>query len=226
MDVASIASGRQLASKWLKTNALLSNPFTARHIPPSRLYSASNLRAMLAHHGTVVIKPVRGGGGIGVMKISASGGTYRSTYMDSTRSFNSFSGLLAHVDRNRRGRRYLIQKGIPLATVSGRPIDYRVKYVKENGVWTFRSMVGRVARRGLFVTNLCRGGELLTAAQGISRSLSSRSVSSKKREMRQLTRVATQLLEARFPGVGQLGYDYGIDRNGRIWILEVNTRPQ
>ncbi|RUS45974.1 YheC/YheD family protein [Cohnella sp. AR92] len=226
MDVVKIASGRQLASKWLKTNTLLTNPYIARHIPPSRLFSASNLRAMLASHGTVVIKPVRGGGGIGVMKISGSGGAYRSTYMTKTHSFHSFSGLLAHVNRARKGRRYLIQKGIQLATVSGRPIDYRVKFVKENGVWTFRSMVGRVARRGLFVTNLCRGGMQLTAAQGIRRSLSSRAVISKKNEMRNLTRVATQLLESRFPGVGQLGYDYGIDRDGRIWILEVNTRPQ
>jgi len=43
--------------------------------------------------------------------------------------------------------------------------------------------------------------------------------------MRNLTRTATSLLESRFPGLTQLGYDYGIDRNGQIWILEVNTRP-
>lgn len=226
MDMASIASGRQLASKWLKTNALRSNPYIARHIPPSRLYSAANLRSMLLSHGTVVIKPVRGGGGMGVMKISAGGGGYRSTYMARTHSFGSFSGLVSHIDRKRRGRRYLIQKGIRLATIAGRPIDYRVKFVKENGVWTIRSMVGRVARRGLFVTNLCRGGMQLTAAQGIRRSLSSGAVRRKKGEMRNLTRVATHLMESRFPGIGQLGYDYGIDRNGRIWILEVNTRPQ
>lgn len=226
MDVATISNGRQLASKWLKTNALLSDPYVARHIPPSRLFSPANLRTMLSRYGMVVIKPIRGGGGLGVMKISYAGGRYRSTYMSRTNSFGTFSGLLSHVNRTRKRRAYLIQKGIHLATVSGRPIDYRVKYVKENGIWTFRSMVGRVARRGLFVTNLCRGGLQLTAAQGIRRSLSSRVIASKKSEMRHLTKVATSLLESRFPGIGQLGYDYGIDRNGHIWILEVNTRPQ
>lgn len=226
MEVATVSSGRQLANKWLKTNALLSNPSLARHIPPSRLFGAANLRTMLNRYGTVVIKPVRGGGGLGVMKVSRAGTGYSCTYMARTHVFGSYPSLMGHLNRSRRGRAYLIQKGIPLAAVSGRPIDYRVKYAKENGVWTFRSMVGRVARPGLFVTNLCRGGMLLSAAQGIRRSLSPRMIATKKREMRQMTKTATALLEKRFPGIAQLGYDYGIDRNGHIWILEVNTRPQ
>jgi len=44
--------------------------------------------------------------------------------------------------------------------------------------------------------------------------------------MRELTKRCTALLERRYPGIGALGYDYGIDGNGQIWILEVNTRPQ
>lgn len=221
-----VTISRQLASKWLKTNALLSNPYIARHIPPSRLFNAANLRNMLSRYGMIVVKPVRGAGGIGVMKIERTGKAYRLTHKSNRRTFSSFDGLIRALNASRKKRAYLIQKGIHLATIGGRPIDYRVKYVKENGTWTYRSMVGRLARRGLFVTNLCRGGTQMTAAQGIRRSLSSRLVGTKKREMRQLTNASTVLLESRYPGIGQLGYDYGIDRNGHIWMLEVNTRPQ
>ncbi len=217
---------RQLANKWLKTSVMAQNPSIARHIPATRLFSASNLRAMLASYGMVVIKPVRGGGGLGVMKIAKSGGRYSCTYMSRTVRCSSFGGLMSAIRRRRANRRYLIQRGIRLATIAGRPIDYRVKYVKENGTWKYRAMVGRLARKGLFVTNLCRGGSRMSAAQGIRRSLSARWVGPKKQEMRQLTKTSTELLESRFPGIGQLGYDYGIDRNGHVWILEVNTRPQ
>lgn len=217
---------RQLASKWLKTNVMTANPYIARHIPPSRLFNAANLRSMLARYGMVVIKPIRGGGGLGVMKISRSGGRYSCKYMSNNVTTTSLSGIMSVINRRRSRRSYLIQRGIRLATIAGRPIDYRVKYVKENGTWTYRSMVGRLARRGLFVTNLCRGGVQMTAAQGIRLSLSSRLVRRKKQEMRNLTKASTALLESRFPGIGQLGYDYGIDRNGHVWILEVNTRPQ
>lgn len=218
--------GRQLASKWAKTAALLSHPRIAPHIPPTRLFSGPNLHSMLFAYGIVVIKPVRGAGGHGVIKVSREGGTYTYTYYATQRRFNSFKGLLRALRSRQRGRRYIIQRGIRLATIAGRPIDYRVKHVKLGDTWVIRAMVGRLARRGLFVTNLCRGGTLLSAREGIGRSLSRRMVSRKKSEMRALTRAATAVLESRYPGIGQLGFDYGIDRLGKIWIFEVNTRPQ
>lgn len=218
-------TGRQLANKWTKTAALLSHPGIAPHIPQTRVFTPANLQAMLAKYGVVVIKPQRGTGGRGVAKITRSRGRYTLTVHASGRTFRSFSGLLRAVRRLMRGRRYLIQRGIRLATIGGRPIDYRVKIVKQPHGWVIRAMVGRLARRGLFVTNLCRGGTQLTAAAGISRSLSPRLVRVKKQQMRAITRTAVAVLENRFPGIGQLGFDYGLDRSGKIWIFEVNTRP-
>ncbi|GJM74708.1 hypothetical protein HMSSN036_69240 [Paenibacillus macerans] len=75
------------------------------------------------------------------------------------------------LNRAKVGRKYIIQQGIHLATISGRPIDYRVKVVKSNGTWVYRAMVGRLARPGLFVTNLCKGGTMLSAHAGLVRSL-------------------------------------------------------
>ncbi|MNP21352.1 Endospore coat-associated protein YheD [compost metagenome] len=123
-------------------------------------------------------------------------------------------------------RPYLIQQGIRLATIKGRPIDYRVKVVKSGDDWVFRSMVGRLARRGLFITNLCKGGKLLSCREGLRRSMRNKSTSAKRHEMRKLTRVCTGIMEQHFPGIGELGFDYGVDTHGRIWIFEVNTRPQ
>ncbi|QJC54443.1 YheC/YheD family protein [Paenibacillus albicereus] len=215
-----------LASKWAKTAALLAHPSIAPHIPPTRLYSETNLKSMLDQHGMVVIKPVRGTGGHGVIKISRVDGGYSYASGSSTKRAASIGALHLALKPLQKGRSYLIQKGIHLATVGGRPIDYRVKYVKNGARWEIRSMVGRVARSGLFVTNLCRGGSQLTAAQGIGRSLPGASIRGKKQEMRRLTRLSASVLESRFPGIGQLGFDYGLDRSGKIWIFEVNTRPK
>lgn len=218
--------GRQLASKWLKTEALLSDSRVADYIPATRMYNSSNLHQMLNQYGFVVIKPVVGGGGAGVIKVTKEGATYRYTYLANTRSFTSFDAMFRSLSSAKKKRSYLIQRGIRLATIGGRPIDYRVKVVKTNGAWVFRSLVGRVARKGLFVTNLCKGGTMLTAGQGIRRSLSGNWVRSKKNEMRHVTRICTAILEAKYPGIGQLGFDYGIERSGKMWIFEVNTRPQ
>jgi len=219
------AAGRTLADKWAKTAALRSHPGIAPHIPPTMLFTEGNLSRMLARYGCVVVKPQRGTGGAGVAKVAREDGGYAVTVGASKRRYRSFAGLVKALRRIRRGRRYLIQRCVPLATIGGRPIDYRVKIVKEGSAWKIRAIVGRLARRGLFVTNLCRGGTQLPASVGISRSLSTRLAAAKKRQMRSLTYTATAVLEQRYPGITQLGFDYGLDRSGKIWIFEVNTRP-
>lgn len=217
--------GRQLASKWAKTEALLSEPALVPHIPPTRKYSPDGLFSMLEQHGMVVIKPIVGTGGGGVIKVSREGSGYSYTYRNVTRHASTFPGLLQALASRTGKRSYMIQKGIHLATVNGRPIDYRVKYVKTYKGWEYRAIVGRIARRGLFVTNLSQGGDLVTGSQGIRASLGASHVADKKAKMRALTVLATRVLERKYPGIGQLGFDYGIDRQGKIWIFEVNTRP-
>ncbi|ANE48604.1 hypothetical protein SY83_00100 [Paenibacillus swuensis] len=224
--MATISQGRQLASKWAKTAVLLSDSRVSGHIPESRIYNNESLQSMLNKYGSVVMKPVVGAGGRGVIKVSKTGNTYSFFYYQKRRTELSFVALTAHINQVRKKRRYLIQRTIHLATISGRPIDYRVKVQKIGAHWHFRALVGRLARPGLFVTNLCRGGTQLTAAQGIARSLSVKSVRTKKNEMKRITRICSQLLENKFPGITLLGFDYGIDRSGHIWIFEVNTRPQ
>ncbi|RKN80444.1 YheC/YheD family protein [Paenibacillus ginsengarvi] len=216
---------RQVASKWVKTSVLQQDGRVARYIPETHLFSPAHLGSMLSRYGRVVMKPVVGTGGSGVVMIIKSGSSYTVRHRRKIRRFGSFSAMQAFVNGIRRRRSYLVQRGISLATIGGRPIDYRVKMVKEHGGWVTRAMVGRLANPGMFVTNLCRGGTMLSSTQGISRSLSSKLVRRKKAEMRDVTRTCIQLLERHFPGVGQLGFDYGFDRSGRMWIFEVNTRP-
>lgn len=217
--------GRQLASKWAKTEALLAEPALVQHIPPTRKYTPEALFGMIQQHGMVVVKPIVGSGGGGIIKVARAGGGFTHTYRERTQRFADFDGLVRALGSRTRKRSYLIQKGIQLATVNGRPIDYRVKYVKTPSGWEYRSLVGRIARRGLFVTNLSQGGDMVTAGQGIRASLGGPHVKGKKARMRALTVMSTRVLERKYPGISQLGFDYGIDRQGKIWIFEVNTRP-
>lgn len=219
-------AGRQLASKWRKTEALLSDRRISGYVPRTVAYSGPALNSMLNRYGNVVIKPIVGGGGYGVIKVFRDGKGYGFTYMSKTRMFNDFGTMAKALGRVKVRRRYLIQQGISLASIGGRPIDYRVKVVKNGARWEFRSMVGRLARPGLFVTNLCKGGTMLSCREGLRLSLPHIKTSVKKREMRNLTITCIQVMERHFPGVGELGFDYAVDRSGRIWILEVNTRPQ
>ncbi|UQZ83811.1 Endospore coat-associated protein YheD [Paenibacillus konkukensis] len=215
---------RSVANKWLKTNVLLRHRGIAGHIPETRRFTSAALAQMVNKYGRVVAKPVVGTGGSGVILIYKQGSGYIIHYRGKIMRRADFASMLAAVGRIRRGRAYLIQRGIRLAQIAGRPVDYRVKLVDQGGRWVTRAIVGRLARPGLFVTNLCRGGTLLKSSDAIRRSLSI-APQAKKRELRNLSYRSMRLLKASFPGIGQLGFDYGIDKIGKIWMFEVNTKP-
>ena len=217
---------RTVGSKWIKTEVLQTNSYIAKHVPETATFTEEHLRLMLRKYGMVFVKPVHGGGGNGVIRVKKEGEKYSFTKMSHTSTFPTYKVMYRSLAKKKLKRRYLIQQGIVLARIEGRPIDYRVKFVKKETEWKITAMLGRLARPGLVITNVCKGGTLLKCREALRRSLPHIDARTKQQEMRSLTRTCTVLLEEQFPGIGQLGFDYGLDRSGKIWILEVNTRPQ
>ncbi|WP_438448408.1 YheC/YheD family protein [Gorillibacterium sp. sgz5001074] len=216
---------RQVASKWQKFIILQKHPGLARHIPRMDRFTMPKLLAMLRQYPFVVAKPVVGTGGKGVVRISRTGAGFEIRHGTSIRTASSPVQLEGILNEIRRGRAYMLQQGIPLTRVDGRPLDYRVKLVKENGQWHIRAVVARLAHPSLFVTNLCRGGSLIGGRRALHMTFPQRLARDKHATMVGVARTGTALLEQQLPGIGALGFDFGIDRSGTVWILEVNTRP-
>jgi len=217
---------RRIANKWTKFEVLLKHSGVAKHIPAMRRFSEANLQAMLNQFSFVVAKPLVGTGGHRVVKIQKQNSGYLLHESGSKRLLGSWSELLGHMKRIRRGHPFMLQQGINLTTISGRPVDYRVKLERVRKSWVIRAVVGRLARPGLFVTNLHQGGTQLMGRQALRRTFPASLVKSKIATMVGVARTSTMLLENRYPGIGLLGYDFGIDRQGNVWIFEVNTNPQ
>lgn len=215
---------RLVPDKWLKTNTLLKHKGVAGYIPETRKFTGSQLAYMLKKYGRVVVKPIIGTGGHGVILIYRQGSGYVIRHKYNMYRRAGFGALLAELNRLRRGRAYLVQRGIELAQIAGRPIDFRVKLIVRNGKWITKAIVGKWAKPGLIVTNIRQGGTLLRAHDAIRRSLPV-DPDRKIRELRTLSYRSMRALADAFPGIDRLGFDYGIDTKGRIWLLEVNTQP-
>ncbi|MBP1964415.1 YheC/YheD family protein [Paenibacillus aceris] len=216
---------RLVASKWSKFAVLLQHSGVAKHIPAMRRYSAENLAAMLRQFQFVVAKPIVGTGGSRVMKIQKAGNSYMLHSAGTRTMYRNWNELLQAINRISQKRPLMIQQGIHLATIDGRPVDYRVKLAKVGRKWEIRAVVGRLARPGLFVTNLCQGGTQLRGRYAVGWTFPAAQVKSKIDTMVGVSRTCTMLLEAKYPGIGMLGYDFGIDKLGSVWIFEVNTKP-
>ncbi|MDD9268058.1 YheC/YheD family protein [Paenibacillus sp. GCM10023248] len=216
---------RKVANKWVKFAVLQQHSGVAKHIPAMRRFSPENLEAMLRQHSFIVAKPIVGTGGNRVMKLYKAGSGFVLHHAGVKKTYGSMNELLQAIRRIAGKRALMLQQGIHLTTIGGRPVDYRVKLAKVGRNWEIRAVVGRLARPGLFVTNLCQGGTQLKGREAVRRTFPASIVRDKIATMIGVARTSTMLLEARYPGIGMLGYDFGIDKKGTVWIFEVNTKP-
>lgn len=217
-------NGRRIASKTTKQRVLEQHAIISQHIPPTSIFSEDELEQMLNSHSMVYVKPNVGSGGFNVIKVEKTSEGYSFQTGRTVVTATTYSDLFTKLKSSMKKKTYIIQKGIDMLTVNGAPVDYRVKYVKEGRSWRYKSVVGRIARSGLIVTNLHQGGRMVRGMTALKATLGSQATD-KKREMKYLTELSTRVLVSRFPGLSTLGFDYGIDKEGKIWIFEVNTNP-
>ena len=206
----------------------------SRYLPESRnLQSFAVLRSMCVRHAVVFLKPVRGSLGKGIIRITrqAGGGyqaayttgvgTMRRTYSDIRKLFDGLRGKMKTV-------RYQIQQGLPLIDIQGRPVDFRALVQKDGtGAWRLTSIVARIAGGQHFVSNLARGGKLCSVAQAAAKS--SLAPNARKGAGARLGAAALDIAKGIDAGIphhfGELGVDLAMDGSGRVWLLEVNSKP-
>lgn len=206
---------------------LLARTAANRYLPSTRVFNLSSLKYMARRFDELYIKPNKGGIGIGVVKISKIAGTDRwSIQRKIGRSKEVEGRKLYPVLRSiTRGKQYIIQETIHLATYKRRPYDLRVSVQKgENGAWGITGIVGKVAKRGSHVTNVARGGRVRRCEKLLKHS--GLDVYEVKRRIKAASLLTARQLDRRLPAVADLGLDVGVTSHGKPYLIEVNFRDQ
>ncbi len=214
------------SSKWIKTKLLEGSAALVRHIPATRRLTSSSLGRMLSRHGMVYIKPVFGSCGVGVMRIERARGGWAVRDGAKRRVFASRADLFGWV-RKRIGRKpYLVQRGIHVLRLRGRPIDYRVVVQKgrKNG-WKVTGVAARVASPRKAVTNGSQGGSIYAARSLLRRTAGKKQAKKLLSRFGSMAHATAKRFERSYPRMKELGLDIAVDRRKRAWIIEVNTRP-
>lgn len=200
-------------------------------LPETYPYKPKRLRGMLNRHNVVYLKPTNGSLGQGIIRVTAVDKKWVCQYTEATRTvtrvFPRVEEAFRHLRQKIIGSRspYLIQQGLNLVKWDGRPVDFRVLIQKNGkGVWSVTSTVARVANDQHIVSNLARGGtlrkagEVLAAVQAVN-----------KPTLQQIRNKALSIVET-FERLSQghyaeLGVDLVLDRQGKLWLLELNSKP-
>lgn len=214
-------------------DALAHDLALSRYLPESHLFKNYNmLRSMCAKYPVVFLKPIRGSLGKGIIRISKTEGGYQSltAQVGGTRkqNYTSLAKLFATLSGKMKTTRYQIQQGLHLIEGDHRPVDFRALVQKNlTGKWTITSIVGRTAGSQHFVSNLARGGTLSTVKEAIARSSLPAGIKSKiPTKLQKAALEIAQGIDKYIPAhFGELGIDLAVDITGRVWLIEVNSKP-
>ena len=122
--------------------------------------------------------------------------------------------------------RYVMQPYLPLNTPEGRPYDLRMLIQKnERGEWMTTGMAIRTGKPHGLTSNLHGGGRAEKAVPFLLRHFHRDQVSDIMEKIRWLAAVVPPHIERHHGRLLELGLDVGIDTDGRIWLLEVNSKP-
>ncbi|RIV29323.1 YheC/YheD family protein [Alicyclobacillaceae bacterium I2511] len=219
--------------KWETHRWLVADIRTRVHVPLTQRYqSRSKAATFLCQHSVTFFKPVHGSLGLGILRAtrkedgayvveSKQAGKHIATQYGDAKAV--IVGLLPRL----RAKPYLLQEGIDLAHYKDRPVDVRIVLQRDgNGQWQRTKMFARVAPVGDFTANLAGGGEAYPVFQVLSENFP---VKMQRKVRGELKRVALLTAEVIEQGAkkkfGELGVDLGIDQRGRVWIIEVNSKP-
>lgn len=213
--------------------ALRDVPAMQRLLPESHLFkNYAMLQSMCKKHSVVFLKPITGSLGKGIIKIAKQPGGYACycTSLNGVRkqAYATLSQLFRSISGRLKAGRYQIQQGVRLIEIGGRPVDFRALVQKgSQGEWGVTSVVGRIAANNTFVSNLARGGSLATVADAAAKSnVASSGKAGMSAKLRKAALDIAKALEAKIPGqFAEFGVDLAVDTAGRVWLLEVNSKP-
>ena len=188
------------------------------------------IRSFLLEHTGGVVKRATGNRGVGLFFIHQSENEWRLN-SDGDCYKGSLDDVTAYIEKRISGRlqyrEYLAQPYINSRTADGRPFDIRVHVQRgEDGEWGVTRAYVRIAEVSSPLPNTSKGG-YQGAIKAFLNQKSPENANALETELSNaaLEIAAVQSASAPLP-LSELGLDFIIDQNDKIWLVETNALPQ
>lgn len=202
------------------------------YLPETHQFSSfSVIERMLSNYGNVYVKPANGSLGLGIHQIlfDKHNGYYYCRYRDQQgvnklTKFDSLEKLMKKVFYKRNLSQMIVQQGISLLRSDKRLIDFRVHTNKdEYGQWQLAAIATKIAGQGSVTTHVNNGG-IVKSLDELFEDQEERESCEKK--LTEAALILSTILEKNMEGIiGEIGFDLGIDKSGKVWLFEANSKP-
>jgi glutathione synthase/RimK-type ligase-like ATP-grasp enzyme len=211
--------------KWLKHESLWGEPELRKYLPETELFTPQAFIQMIEKHAVLFVKPDVGMQGQGIMKITRESDRYIIRTASQKMAYRSVKKASLKLKQLIGEERYLVQQGIDLIRIDGKPIDFRaLLHLRPSGKWKFFGIMGKVAAPNRFVTNHSSGGRAIRLYEALQ--VTKEEGAEWEDRIKKMSGLIAHAMKRHFPKITELGLDIAIDANQQIWLLEANTRPQ
>ncbi|WP_223700820.1 YheC/YheD family endospore coat-associated protein [Sutcliffiella deserti] len=217
--------------KWTVYDLLKEAEHLKPYLPDTVLFSKEIFKEWVEKYPILFLKPINGSQGKQIFKIckikEGFALSYSSIQQEVSTTYSNFTELYKRLSSQIKKKRYVIQEGIELLDLEGRPVDFRyLVHQRENNRWRVTSSTARASKTGQFVSNLAQGGEMLTVSKVLRTKYEKNELSQLRHHLQELAlEVANEIGKTSEGIYGELGIDLAIDQSGHPWIIEVNTKP-
>lgn len=211
---------------------LLQEDSIADYLPETHpLTSFSIIERMLSNFGHVYIKPKNGSLGKGIYQIlyDKKENNYYTRYKDAAEEnrllrFDSLEKLIPHITAKQNLSSLLVQQGIYLIRSEKKPIDFRIHTNKnKEGKWEVTAIAAKIAGSGSVTTHMNNGGMVKSLEELEDLELTPAMI---RKKLTESALLISNAIEKQLEGiVGEIGFDLGIDKHGKVWLFEANSKP-
>jgi glutathione synthase/RimK-type ligase-like ATP-grasp enzyme len=221
--------GYGLGNKWTIQKHLAASPLISPFLLPTELVkSKETILTMVDQYHSVMIKPLNGKGGKGILRLSKKKDGFVlenptlgvSASLPPSRFIRSLQLLLT-------SKNYIVQKWIDIRDRDGHVFDVRVLVQKnQHGSWQLTGMGIRQAAKDKITSNLTGGGSAHSVFPFLSKQFGEKKTEEMVKQLEKLSHHIPVHLENSYQKrLVELGLDLAIDRSEQIWVIEVNIKP-
>ncbi|WP_157812039.1 YheC/YheD family protein [Alteribacter populi] len=226
-------SSHRRYNKWDVFEKLANDPNIKRYLPITNKYKEiSQLIPMFKKYSSVYLKSARGTGGGGVIRIRPEpGGGYEWSQHGSeliTKKLLTLKELSQEIARFYRKREIIFQEGINLLSMGGRLVDFRGDLQKNGKNQLYYSYINaRIGEEGSPIASRTTAERKVLFDEFIEQYMNGDWGNKEKlrRRVHHFLRTTYTTMEKYYGPLGELGIDFGIDHNWKIWLIECNKTP-
>jgi glutathione synthase/RimK-type ligase-like ATP-grasp enzyme len=220
--------GSALGNKLTIQKHLMTSSFLLPYLIPTQSFrSVSTALDMVKKYKAVMIKPIHGMGGKGIIRLSLDNKCFRLKEDNKPIYLYPYNEIVDVLREIQKKDRYIVQKWVDIRNQEGYVYDIRVLMQKNAEVqWELTGMGVRQGAKEKITSNLKGGGSAFEVFPFLQKQFGEEQAEALTTALKEISfHIPLCLERSSKKSLIELGLDLAVDKDGHIWIVEVNNKP-